>query len=79
MNKNTKKLQIYKLFQNSKKYSVNDAFRDIIRLTDNSSIDGVYVERDSIKIPLLGKRLNDQIFEPKSDIKLISFIRPLLG
>lgn len=54
-----------------KKYSVKDAFRDIIRLSNNSSSDGVYVERNSIKIPLQGKRITDQIFEPNSDLVLV--------
>jgi protein involved in polysaccharide export with SLBB domain len=54
-----------------KKYSVIDAFRDNIRLLDNSSIEGIYVERDSIKIPISGFRVSTEIFEPESDLELL--------
>ena len=54
-----------------KKYTIKDAFRDNIRLVDNSSDIGVYVERDSIKIPISGSRVSTQIFEPGSDLELI--------
>ena len=56
----------------SKKYSVKDAFRDIIRLSENSSHNGAYIERDSIKIPLNGSRVSIQIFEPESDLELVN-------
>jgi protein involved in polysaccharide export with SLBB domain len=54
-----------------KKYTIKDAFRDNIRLVDNSSDIGIYVERDSIKIPVSGSRVSTQIFEPGSDLELI--------
>jgi protein involved in polysaccharide export with SLBB domain len=45
-----------------KNYSVIDAFRDNIRLLDNSSAEGIYVERNSIKIPISGSRISTEIF-----------------
>lgn len=54
-----------------KNYSVKDAFRDNIRLVENSSILGIYVERDSIKIPIDGSRVSLQIFEPEFDLELV--------
>ena len=38
-----------------KNYSINDAFKDNIRLVSNSSVSGIYVQRDSIKIPIFKK------------------------
>jgi len=55
-----------------KNYSVIDAFRDNIRLLDNSSSDGIYIERDSIKIPISGFRVSIEIFEPDSNLELVS-------
>ena len=54
-----------------KNYSVRDAFRDNIVLTENASDDGIYVERDSIKIPISGSRVSIETFEPESDLELI--------
>ena len=55
-----------------KNYSVIDAFRDNIRLVDNSSTDGIYVERDSIKIPISGSKVSNEIFEPDSNLELVN-------
>ena len=55
-----------------KNYTVIDAFRENIRLVDNSSIDGIYVERDTIKIPISGSRVSNKIFEPESNLELVS-------
>ena len=54
----------------TKNYNIKDAFRDNIKLTENSAIQGIYVERDSIKIPIDGKRVSQQIFEPESNLEL---------
>jgi protein involved in polysaccharide export with SLBB domain len=54
----------------SKNYSINDAFKDNIRLTSNSSVSGIYIQRDSIKIPVSGKKVSPTIFEPKSTLEL---------
>lgn len=54
----------------TKRYSVKDAFRDNIVLTSNSSFSGIFVERDSIKIPISGSKVSQQIFEPDSDLEL---------
>jgi len=54
-----------------KNYSITDAFRDNIRLIENSSSLGIYVERDSIKIPINGSRVSVQIFEPESNLELL--------
>jgi protein involved in polysaccharide export with SLBB domain len=54
-----------------KNYSVRDAFRDNIVLIENASDDGIYVERDSIKIPITGSRVSIETFEPESDLELI--------
>ena len=56
----------------SKNYTVRDAFRDNIRLVQNSSTYGIYVERDSIKIPINGKKVSQNIFEPNSSLELKS-------
>lgn len=53
-------------------YSINNAFSDNIELTVNSADDGIYVLRDSIKIPISGKRISETIFEPDSKLKLVS-------
>ena len=55
-----------------KNYSVIDAFRDNIRLLDNSSAQGIYIERNSIKIPISGTRVSNELFEPDSNFQLIS-------
>ncbi|RZP05397.1 MAG: hypothetical protein EVA42_05715 [Flavobacteriales bacterium] len=55
-----------------KKYSVIDAFRENIRLLENSSTEGIYIERDSIKIPIEGSRVSIEIFEPESNFELVS-------
>jgi len=54
----------------SKNYSINDAFKENIRLTQNSSPEGIYVQRDSIKIPINGKKVSPSIFEPKNSLVL---------
>ena len=54
-----------------KKYSVIDAFRDNIRLLDNSSIEGIYVERDSIKIPISGFRVSTEILKTEETMNII--------
>ena len=55
-----------------KRYSVKDAFRENIKLTSDSSTSGIYVERDSIKIPILGNKVSQLIFEPISNLELIN-------
>ena len=55
----------------SKDYSIDDAFKENIRLTTNSSVNGIYVLRDSIKIPIDGKKVSPFIFEPQSNLELI--------
>ena len=54
-----------------KNYSIVDAFRDNIRLVENSSSIGIYVERDSIKIPISGSRVSKELFEPESNLELL--------
>ena len=54
-----------------KNYSIIDAFRDNIRLVENSSSNGIYVERDSIKIPVRGSRVSNEVFEPKYNLELL--------
>jgi protein involved in polysaccharide export with SLBB domain len=56
----------------TKNYSINDAFKDNIRLTTESSSGGIYVQRDEIKIPIIGKKVSPYIFEPKSSLELKS-------
>ena len=52
-------------------YSVKDAFREKIILKSNSSPIGIYVERNSIKIPIEGKKVS-QYFEPQTDLELVN-------
>lgn len=54
-----------------KTYSIVDAFRDNIRLVDNSSSEGIYIERNSIKIPISGSKVSNKIFEPDSNLQLV--------
>jgi len=54
-----------------KNYSVQDAFRENIRLVENSSAIGIYIQRDSIKIPISGSKVSIEIFEPDSDLELL--------
>ena len=54
----------------SKNYSIADAFRDNIKLVKNSSTDGIYVVRDSIKIPINGIKVSQNIFKPKTELQL---------
>jgi protein involved in polysaccharide export with SLBB domain len=56
----------------SNTYSIKDAFRENIILTRNSSTTGIYVERNSIKIPIIGKKVSENIFEPESDLVLVN-------
>ena len=56
----------------SKNYSIADAFRDNVKLVQNSAINGIYIERDSIKIPIYGKKVSQIIFKPETDLKLKS-------
>ena len=54
------------------KYSVKDAFREKIILKLNSSPIGIYVERDNIKIPIIGKKVSQTVFEPQTDLELVN-------
>ena len=56
----------------SKNYTVSDAFRDNVRLLQSSSAIGIYVERDSIKIPINGKKVSQNMFEPDTKLELKS-------
>ena len=56
---------------NKKNHSVIDAFRENIELLESASIDGIYVERDSIKIPIEGKLISNK-FLPESELVLKS-------
>ena len=51
-------------------FTVKDAFKNIF-LTQSSSVFGIYVERNSIKIPISGKRISSKSFEPDSNLELI--------
>ena len=48
-----------------KKYNIKDAFAKDIRLLESADIEGVYVERNSIKIPISGKLISNK-FIPSS-------------
>ena len=54
-----------------KKYNIKDAFAKDIRLLESANIEGVYVERDSIKIPIDGKLISNK-FLPSSELVLKS-------
>ena len=54
-----------------KKYKIKDAFAKDIRLLESADIEGVYVERDSIKIPISGKLISNK-FLPSSELTLKS-------
>ena len=56
----------------SKNYSVKDAFRDNIRLVDNSSSEGIYIQRGSINIPVFGSRVSTEIFEPETYVEILN-------
>jgi protein involved in polysaccharide export with SLBB domain len=53
-------------------YSIKDAFRDNIILVENSSSDGIYIQRDSINIPVFGSRVSTEIFEPETNIEILN-------
>jgi protein involved in polysaccharide export with SLBB domain len=55
-----------------KNYSIKDAFRDNIRLVVNSSSEGIYIQRNSINIPVSGSRVSTEIFEPETDIEILN-------
>jgi len=55
-----------------KNYSIKDAFRDNIILVENSSSNGIYIQRDSINIPVYGSRVSTKIFEPDTDIEILN-------
>lgn len=54
-----------------KKYNIKDAFAKDIRLLESADIEGIYVERDSIKIPISGKLISNK-FLPSSELTLKS-------
>ena len=54
-----------------KKYNIKDAFAKDIRILESADIDGVYLERDSIKIPISGKFISNK-FLPSSELTLKS-------
>jgi protein involved in polysaccharide export with SLBB domain len=51
-------------------FNIKDAFKNI-SLIKTSSVSGIYVQRNSIKIPISGKRISSNFFEPDSDLQLI--------
>ena len=58
-------------------YTTKDAFKENIKLTDAASVYGIFVERDSIKIPVKGKSLylkdNETLFfEPEEELVLLN-------
>jgi protein involved in polysaccharide export with SLBB domain len=58
-------------------YTIKDAFKENIKLTDAASVYGIFVQRDSIKIPVNGKAIytkNNSIltFEPEEELVLIN-------
>ena len=55
-----------------KNYSIKDAFRDNIILVENSSSNGIYIQRGSINIPVYGSRVSTKIFEPDTDIEILN-------
>ena len=54
-----------------KKYNIKDAFARDIKLLESADIEGVYVERNSIKIPISGKLISNK-FLPSSELTLKS-------
>ena len=54
-----------------KKYNIKDAFARDIKLLESADIEGIYVERDSIKIPISGKLILNK-FLPSSELTLKS-------
>ena len=54
-----------------KKYNIKDAFAKDIRLLESADIEGIYVERDNIKIPISGKLISNK-FLPSSELTLKS-------
>ena len=54
-----------------KKYNVKDAFARDIKLLESADIEGIFVERDSIKIPISGKLISNK-FLPSSELTLKS-------
>ena len=54
-----------------KKYNIKDAFAKDIRLLESADIEGIYVERNSIKIPISGKLISNK-FLPSSELTLKS-------
>lgn len=54
-----------------KKYNIKDAFARDIKLLESADIEGIYVERDSIKIPISGKLISNK-FLPSSELTLKS-------
>ena len=54
-----------------KKYNIKDAFARDIKLLESADIEGIYVERDSIKIPISGKLILNK-FLPSSELTLNS-------
>ena len=55
----------------TKKYSVNDAFAININLLESANAEGIFVERDGIKIPISGKLISNK-FLPNSELVLES-------
>ncbi|MDB4595434.1 SLBB domain-containing protein [Flavobacteriaceae bacterium] len=58
-------------------YTIKDAFKENITLTDAASAYGIFVERDSIKIPVNGKAIylkdnNIFSFEPEKELVLLN-------
>ena len=56
---------------NKKNLTVSDAFKENIELLESAAIQGIYVERDSIKIPISGKLISNKFF-PMSELVLKS-------
>ncbi|MDA8589080.1 SLBB domain-containing protein [Flavobacteriaceae bacterium] len=58
-------------------YTIKDAFKENIKLTNAASVYGIFVQRDSIKIPVNGNAIytkNNSIltFEPEEELVLIN-------
>ncbi len=56
----------------NKNYSVYDAIKDNVKFLESSSIDGISILRDSIQIPVNGKKLISQGFTSKYNFELVS-------
>ena len=54
-----------------KKYNIKDAFAKDVKLLESADIEGIYVERDGIKIPISGKLILNK-FLPNSELILKS-------